>query len=568
MTHRRSINRAAGILLSVAVAAGTIISLIPGRALMADGSVKINKTNFPDEGFRQYLHDECDDDGDYVLSEEEQQTHNILFIGTEYDIASLEGINLLHELKGIDICNQERLTSLDLSGLTNLKDITIYHDDDHEGNLSSIDLTGCVSPEYISIEFQKLTSLDISDCSDLNYLGLYGNSTLTSIDVSNNPKIDYLDLDETSVSSLDVSNLKDLKNLYICDTGISSLDLSNNTKLELLHASGTKLSYLNISALKNLKSLAIDNTSIKTIDISNQQTLIDLYNGVFDSNTTHEDGVTSLVYDFLINEEDWDYYSLRYSDGTTIITEGAESGIEGFVERLYTVALGRQSDPAGKADWINRVRVGGNTGADLARGFLFSDEFLSKNMSNSDFVDVLYATFFDRPADEHKADWLGLMDSGWTKTQVIDGFINSTEWANLCLTFGIASGSTFKPNLTVTPSQDVIDFATRLYTTCLGRNADQGGLDNWANQLANMQISGSDAAHGFFFSAEFINAGHDNEEYVTRLYRTFMGREPDPAGFADWVGQLNNGADRESVFQGFAGSAEWAGICSDYGILR
>ncbi|MBQ1894974.1 MAG: DUF4214 domain-containing protein, partial [Clostridiales bacterium] len=115
---------------------------------------------------------------------------------------------------------------------------------------------------------------------------------------------------------------------------------------------------------------------------------------------------------------------------------------------------------------------------------------------------------------------------------------------------------------------DVIDFATRLYTTCLGRDADEGGLNNWANQLANMQISGSDAAHGFFFSAEFINAGHDNEEYVTRLYRTFMGREPDPAGFADWVGQLNNGADRESVFQGFAGSAEWAGICSDYGILR
>ena len=568
MTHRRSISQAAGILLSVAVASGTIISLIPGRALLADGSVKINKTNFPDEGFRQCLYDECDDDGDYVLSEEEQQTHNILFIDTEYDIASLEGINLLHELKGIDICNQERLTSLDLSGLTNLTDITIYHDDDHEGNLSSIDLTGCVSLDYISIEFQKLTSLDISECSDLHYLGLYGNSTLTSIDVSNNPKIDYLDLDETSISSLDVSNLKDLKNLYICDTGISSLDLSNNTKLELLAASGTKLSYLNISALKNLESLAINNTSIKTIDISNQQILIDLYNGEFDSNTTHEDGVTSLVYDFDINGEDWKYYSLRYSDGTTIVTEIAGSGIEGFVERLYTVALGRQSDPAGKADWINRVRVGGNTGADLARGFLFSDEFLSKNMSNSDFVDVLYATFFDRPADEHKADWLGLMDSGWTKTQVIDGFINSTEWANLCLTFGIASGSTFKPNLTVTPSQDVIDFATRLYTTCLGRDADEGGLNNWANQLANMQISGSDAAHGFFFSQEFTDADISDSEYVKRLYRTFMGREYDQSGYDNWMNALASGRSREFVFQGFAQSEEWAGICAEYGILK
>ena len=48
----------------------------------------------------------------------------------------------------------------------------------------------------------------------------------------------------------------------------------------------------------------------------------------------------------------------------------------------------------------------------------------------------------------------------------------------------------------------------------------------------------------------------------------YTNREPDAAGFADWVGQLNNGASRESVFQGFAGSAEWADICAQYGILK
>ena len=246
-----------------------------------------------------------------------------------------------------------------------------------------------------------------------------------------------------------------------------------------------------------------------------------------------------------------------------------EPGVAGFVERLYTVALGRPSDPAGKADWINRVTTQGYTGADLAEGFLYSAEFLSKNMSNSDFLDVLYKTFFNRDADEAgKANWMNAMAAGMTPKQVIRGFIDSTEWANLCLTYGIASGTDVKPNISITPSQGIVDFATRLYTTCLGRQPDQGGLQNWANQLANMQISGSEAAHGFFFSAEFINDGHSNDEYVTRLYRTFMNREPDPAGFADWVGQLNNGASRESVFQGFAGSAEWADICAQYGILK
>ncbi len=252
----------------------------------------------------------------------------------------------------------------------------------------------------------------------------------------------------------------------------------------------------------------------------------------------------------------------------TTAPQNTETGVESFVERLYTVALGRDSDPYGKADWVNRVRVEGATGADLARGFLFSDEFLNKNMSNSDFLDVLYETFFNRPADEHKADWLALMDQGWSKTQVIDGFINSIEWANLCLNFGIASGSTAQPNITVEPSQGVIDFATRLYTTCLGRDADRGGLNDWSSQLANMKISGSEAAHGFFFSGEFIGANYSDSEYVQRLYRTFMGREYDQGGYDYWMNALASGKTREDVFQGFSGSAEWAGICADYGILK
>lgn len=258
----------------------------------------------------------------------------------------------------------------------------------------------------------------------------------------------------------------------------------------------------------------------------------------------------------------------RPSSSGSSSSSSSNPGVADFIERLYTVALGRASDPYGKADWVNRVRTQGYTGADLARGFLFSDEFLGKNMSDSAFLDVLYMTFFNRAADSQKSYWQGLLDQGWTKKQVIDGFINSTEWANLCLTYGIASGTNCPPNIVIQPSADVVAFAKRLYTTCLGRNPDTNGLNNWASALANMQISGSEAAHGFFFSAEFINAGHSDSEYVTRLYRTFMGREPDQGGYNNWMSALSSGQSREAVFQGFAGSAEWAGICAEYGILK
>ena len=247
----------------------------------------------------------------------------------------------------------------------------------------------------------------------------------------------------------------------------------------------------------------------------------------------------------------------------------SDSGVDGFVERLYTIALGRSSDPAGQQSWVNTITSGQNTGADVARGFLYSDEFLNKNMTNEDFVRTLYRTFFDREADQGGlAAWVGVLDGGESKQNVIEGFINSTEWANVCVRYGIPSGGTGTPSVEVEPNQQTIDFATRLYTTCLNRNADQGGLMAWARQLANQRDTGTGAARGFFFSSEFTNQNVSNGEYVTRLYRTFMGREPDQAGYDAWVGQLDSGVSREEVFNGFAASQEFTVICGQYGIIR
>ena len=255
------------------------------------------------------------------------------------------------------------------------------------------------------------------------------------------------------------------------------------------------------------------------------------------------------------------------ADTPTPTPEG--SGVAGFVDRLYTVALGRASDPVGAADWVNAIRERGQTGADVARGFLYSPEFINKASSNEEFVETLYQTFFGRSADPAGlAAWVAVLEGGESRENVIEGFINSTEWSNLCLTYGIQSGGTGTPSIEVEPNQDTIDFCTRLYTTCLNRNADQNGLMAWARQLANQRDTGAGAARGFFFSSEFTNQNVSNGEYVTRLYRTFMGREPDEAGYNAWVAQLDAGVSREEVFDGFAASQEFTRICANYGIIR
>ncbi|MBP5491563.1 MAG: DUF4214 domain-containing protein [Clostridiales bacterium] len=239
-----------------------------------------------------------------------------------------------------------------------------------------------------------------------------------------------------------------------------------------------------------------------------------------------------------------------------------------FVERLYTVALGRASEETGKNYWVMELLKGTKTGGDCGLFFLMSDEFRNRNLSEDDFVEILYKTFFDRASEaDGKAYWLGELRSGAkSRDDVIRCFIDSVEWCNVCADFGVKPGA---PTAKATRAgQKATDFATRLYTCCLGREPEQGGLAYWSLALTNREQSGYPAAKFFFTSDEFVNMNLPNEEYVRRLYTTFMDREPEADGFAYWVGLLQGGANRDDVLVAFAQCPEFAVICMNYGIER
>ena len=111
-------------------------------------------------------------------------------------------------------------------------------------------------------------------------------------------------------------------------------------------------------------------------------------------------------------------------------------------------------------------------------------------------------------------------------------------------------------------------FVRRLYKVCLGRNPDEKGLTSWTGKLKTGSVTGIGAAYGFIFSDEFKNKNLCNEDYVEQLYQAFLGRAADASGKATWVKKLETGTSREAVFNGFALSAEFTKLCSDYGILR
>ena len=112
-------------------------------------------------------------------------------------------------------------------------------------------------------------------------------------------------------------------------------------------------------------------------------------------------------------------------------------------------------------------------------------------------------------------------------------------------------------------------FVNSLYSDCLGRSADPTGFNDWCNKLATGQITGKQAAYGFFFSPEFqakANAWSDTE-LINAYYKVFLNRSADPTGASYWAQQIAGTTNDISIlFTGFADSAEFANKCASYGV--
>ncbi|MGI6154063.1 MAG: DUF4214 domain-containing protein, partial [Christensenellaceae bacterium] len=248
------------------------------------------------------------------------------------------------------------------------------------------------------------------------------------------------------------------------------------------------------------------------------------------------------------------------------VTVQSSDPVEAFVERLYTLVLNRTSDPAGIAAWVNQLKSKQNTGSDVAYGFFFSNEMTSRALTNAEYIEVLYKTLLGRQPDANgKNAWLSEMSKGQNREQIFAGFVNSNEFTGICAAAGIERG-TFSPNSNAKDKYQIQEFVKRLYSLCLGRQADAGGLNGWTEQLVNGTNTGTGVAYGFFFSPEMENKRLSNADYVEVLYKVLLGRNSDPAGKAEWVSQLAQGKTRLEIFNGFAYSPEFDGICKSYGI--
>ena len=270
-------------------------------------------------------------------------------------------------------------------------------------------------------------------------------------------------------------------------------------------------------------------------------------------------------------------------DGTAVITAASEDGnasascvvlvstqdqIKAFVYRMYRVCLLREPDDIGFVYWIDKIRSGQESGAQVAFNFFFSNEMIARNLSDTDYVERAYESILGRASDaEGKAYWMQRLQAGFSRKALISGFVSSNEFSAICARYGIERGS-----YALTEPRDqnygITSYVSRLYTKMQGRVYDVGGLNYWCNIILKdprketlVQV----AVDGFMHSNEFKAKNLSDTEFVKVMYRTFLDREAEPAGLQYWLNKLASGMTRENVAAGFAASDEFGAIMARYG---
>ena len=138
----------------------------------------------------------------------------------------------------------------------------------------------------------------------------------------------------------------------------------------------------------------------------------------------------------------------------------------------------------------------------------------------------------------------------------------------IAVMFTMNIGSQIRPVVRA-DSEGITRFVMSLYSECLGREPDPTGLNDWVQKLSSGQITGKQAAYGFFFSNEFLDICLNSlpDETIDRFYRVFLDRPADYDGFFYWYDRLYDADGSISMlFNGFADSEEFRNKCLSFGV--
>ncbi|WP_459208229.1 DUF4214 domain-containing protein [Pseudomonas sp. MLB6B] len=226
-----------------------------------------------------------------------------------------------------------------------------------------------------------------------------------------------------------------------------------------------------------------------------------------------------------------EFLTFNNEDGTLDTIALAHSDAEAAALRLYQGVLGRDADADGAKTFVEAVNAGTSL-SDIANTFLQSSEF--GGAVNAADVNELYQALLGRDADAGGSQvWQEVLQNGGSLADVAASISVSAEAQELDASNG--------------------EFVSSLYTNVLGREAEEGGLQNWVSALYN-GVSRADVAKSIVGSSEALDKA--NGDFVDSLYQSALGRTADEGGKAAWTEALAAGVSHADVAIGIVGSQE------------
>ena len=252
--------------------------------------------------------------------------------------------------------------------------------------------------------------------------------------------------------------------------------------------------------------------------------------------------------DLLLGGEGDDFL---YGDGLKIAF-APETAFQ--VYRLYLATLMREPDQSGHLHWTQAIVEGELAPAQVAAGFVGSQEFrnIYGPLDDAAFVELLYENVLGRASDAAGSQgWRDMLANGASRAEVVLGFSDSPEFGNATR---VDSAAWVNGHTDSIWSDDVY----RLYRATLDREPDLAGFLDWVEQLGSGRPY-LEVVEGFTGAREFQNTYGtlDDPAFVELLYQNVLNRTADAQGLADWVGRLESGWTRAQVVEGFAQSREF-----------
>ena len=237
-------------------------------------AVAINEINFPDPAFRSYIQSEVMGNSSASMLTDAKISSTKSIDIPSLNIANLKGIEYFTALRSL-YCSDNNLTSLDVSnnteliqlecedtpittinasGCRKLETVLIYNNnplltdidlsntgvinaDELSPTLKNINMSGCLSLEYIVGDFPDLVTLDVSDCVKLTEIQATA-PKLANLYLNGCVSLFMLWIPNTSITNIDLNGLEALDEINCVNSHLTSLDTTSCSSLTICTCSG------------------------------------------------------------------------------------------------------------------------------------------------------------------------------------------------------------------------------------------------------------------------------------------------------------------------------------------